>query len=129
MLFSDSELDHPRLAKLVAAHARPPNYMFFFEFYESRNLAEKLHVEEWSPSIEQVVRIACDLGVFSLLLTMYQLFSLALLHLHHIALLVDYVADDMFAQIRIMFYVLLSVLHGLPIQLSIPHFSLFVTPK
>nr|CAD1834872.1 unnamed protein product [Ananas comosus var. bracteatus] len=56
------ELDHPRLAKLVAAHARPPNYMFFFEFYESRNLAEKLHVEEWSPSIEQVVRIACDLA-------------------------------------------------------------------
>ncbi|KAK2652027.1 hypothetical protein Ddye_011883 [Dipteronia dyeriana] len=52
------ELDHPGLAKLLAAHAKPPNYMFFFEFYESPNLAEKLHVEEWSPSINQVLMIA-----------------------------------------------------------------------
>ncbi|XP_072994595.1 protein kinase and PP2C-like domain-containing protein [Typha latifolia] len=56
------ELDHPGLANLVAAHARPPNYMFFFEFYESRNLADKLHVEEWSPSVDQVLGIACDLA-------------------------------------------------------------------
>lgn len=57
-----SQLDHPGLAKLVAAHAKPPNYMLFFEFYESRNLGEKLHVEEWSPSIEQVLSIAVHLG-------------------------------------------------------------------
>lgn len=55
-------MDHPGLAKLVAAHAKPPNYMLFFHFYESRNLAEKLHVEEWSPSIDQVLSIACDLA-------------------------------------------------------------------
>ncbi|KAK0597572.1 hypothetical protein LWI29_026618 [Acer saccharum] len=56
------ELDHPGLAKLLAAHAKPPNYMFFFEFYESLNLAEKLHVEEWSPSINQVLMIAVQLA-------------------------------------------------------------------
>ncbi|KAK1575733.1 hypothetical protein Q3G72_007889 [Acer saccharum] len=56
------ELDHPGLAKLLAAHAKPPNYMFFFEFYESLNLAEKLHVEEWSPSINQVLMIAVHLA-------------------------------------------------------------------
>lgn len=59
----DSKLDHPGLAKFVAAHAKPPNYMFFFEFYESRNLAEKLHVEEWSPSVDQVLMIAAQLGI------------------------------------------------------------------
>ncbi|XP_029122111.1 protein kinase and PP2C-like domain-containing protein isoform X2 [Elaeis guineensis] len=36
--------------------------MLFFQFYESRNLAEKLHVQEWSPSIYQVLTIACDLA-------------------------------------------------------------------
>ncbi|XP_010922663.1 protein kinase and PP2C-like domain-containing protein isoform X1 [Elaeis guineensis] len=56
------KLDQPGVAKLVAAHARPPNYMLFFQFYESRNLAEKLHVQEWSPSIYQVLTIACDLA-------------------------------------------------------------------
>ncbi|XP_024037571.1 protein kinase and PP2C-like domain-containing protein isoform X2 [Citrus clementina] len=56
------KLDHPGLAKFVAAHAKPPNYMFFFEFYESRNLAEKLHVEEWSPSVDQVLMIAAQLA-------------------------------------------------------------------
>ncbi|KAJ0099004.1 hypothetical protein Patl1_21085 [Pistacia atlantica] len=55
------KLDHPGLAKMVAAHAKPPNYMFFFEFYESRNLSEKLHVEEWSPSVDQVLMIAVQL--------------------------------------------------------------------
>ncbi|KAL5546796.1 hypothetical protein UlMin_006483 [Ulmus minor] len=55
-------LDHPGLAKFVAAHAKPPNYMFFFEFYESPNLAEKLHVEEWSPSIDQVLMISLHLA-------------------------------------------------------------------
>lgn len=59
----DSKLDHPGLAKFVAAHAKPPNYMLFFEFYESHNLAEKLHVEEWSPSIDQVLMIAAQLGI------------------------------------------------------------------
>ncbi|KAK3218035.1 hypothetical protein Dsin_012005 [Dipteronia sinensis] len=56
------ELDHPGLAKLLAAHAKPPNYMFFFEFYDSPNLAEKLHVEEWNPSINQVLMIAVQLA-------------------------------------------------------------------
>ncbi|CAN8317747.1 unnamed protein product [Cochlearia groenlandica] len=55
-------LDHKGVSKLVAAHAKPPNYMFFFEFYESGTLAEKLHVEEWSPSIDQVLMIILQLA-------------------------------------------------------------------
>ncbi|KAH7658356.1 Protein-serine/threonine phosphatase protein [Dioscorea alata] len=55
-------LDHRGLARLVAAHARPPNYLFFFEFYESRNLSEKLHVEEWTPSIQQSLVISLELA-------------------------------------------------------------------
>ncbi|KAF2294202.1 hypothetical protein GH714_008167 [Hevea brasiliensis] len=31
-------LDHLGIAKLVAAHAKPPSYLFFFKFYESGNL-------------------------------------------------------------------------------------------
>ncbi|CAL5409178.1 unnamed protein product [Camellia sinensis] len=50
------KLDHPRIATLVAAHAKPPNYMFFFK--ESLNLAEKLHVEEWNPTFDQVLTIS-----------------------------------------------------------------------
>nr|XP_033510686.1 protein kinase and PP2C-like domain-containing protein isoform X2 [Nicotiana tomentosiformis] len=57
------KLDHPGIAKLLAAHAKPPNYMFFFEFYESGNLAGKLHVDEWSPSIRQALEVATRLGV------------------------------------------------------------------
>ncbi|XP_051207656.1 protein kinase and PP2C-like domain-containing protein isoform X2 [Lolium perenne] len=57
-----SKLDHPGLAKLIAAHARPPNYLMFFEFFEPPNLADKIHVEEWSPSIQQVVNIASYLA-------------------------------------------------------------------
>ncbi|RWW64122.1 hypothetical protein BHE74_00028678 [Ensete ventricosum] len=60
------KLDHPGLAKLVAANARPPNYLLFFEHYESRSLAEKLHVEEWSPIVDQVIAIAYDLGAHPL---------------------------------------------------------------
>ncbi|CAK9188556.1 unnamed protein product [Ilex paraguariensis] len=56
------KLDHPGIARLVAAHAKPPNYLFFFEFYDSGNLSEKLHVEEWSPSIDQVLTIALELA-------------------------------------------------------------------
>ncbi|RVW15845.1 Protein kinase and PP2C-like domain-containing protein [Vitis vinifera] len=56
------KLDHPGIAKLVAAHAKPPNYMFFFEFYESGNLADKLHVEEWSPGIDQALMITVQLA-------------------------------------------------------------------
>ncbi|XP_077227267.1 protein kinase family protein / protein phosphatase 2C (PP2C) family protein [Tasmannia lanceolata] len=56
------KLDHPGLATLLAAHARPPNYMFFFHFYESRNLAEKLHVEEWNPSVEEALIITIQLA-------------------------------------------------------------------
>jgi serine/threonine protein kinase len=36
--------------------------MFFFDFYESGTLAEKLHVEEWSPSIDQVLLITLHLA-------------------------------------------------------------------
>jgi hypothetical protein len=57
-----SELDHPGLAKLIAAHARPPNYLLFFDYFDPPNLADKIHVEEWSPSLQQVVSIASDLG-------------------------------------------------------------------
>ncbi|KAG5252641.1 kinase family protein [Salix suchowensis] len=56
------KLDHPGIAKLVAAHAKPPNYMFFFELYESGNLSEKLHVEEWSPNMDQVLIITVQLA-------------------------------------------------------------------
>ncbi|CAL5386225.1 unnamed protein product [Camellia sinensis] len=51
------KLDRPRIVTLVVAHAKPPNYMSFFKFYESLNLAEKLHVEEWNPSFDQVLTI------------------------------------------------------------------------
>ncbi|KAG2242869.1 hypothetical protein Bca52824_095290 [Brassica carinata] len=44
-------LDHPGVAKLVAAH-----------FYEAGTLAEKLHVEEWSPSVDQVLTITLQLA-------------------------------------------------------------------
>ncbi|KAF3323010.1 Protein kinase and PP2C-like domain-containing protein [Carex littledalei] len=57
-----SQLEHPGLAELVAVHARPPNYTFIYHFYESRNLAEKLHVEEWAPPPELAVSIALDLA-------------------------------------------------------------------
>lgn len=50
------------MAKLIAAHASPPNYLMFFDFFEPPNLADKIHVEEWSPSVQQVVAIASDLG-------------------------------------------------------------------
>ncbi|CAL5409189.1 unnamed protein product [Camellia sinensis] len=56
------KLDHLGIATLVAAHAKPPNYMFFFKFYESLNLAEKLHVEEWNPTFDQVLTISVQLG-------------------------------------------------------------------
>ncbi|TVU34014.1 hypothetical protein EJB05_15835 [Eragrostis curvula] len=55
-------LDHPGLAKLIAAHAKPPNYLLFFDFFDPPNLADKIHVEEWSPSVQQVVSIATDLA-------------------------------------------------------------------
>ncbi|XP_076893157.1 protein kinase and PP2C-like domain-containing protein [Bidens hawaiensis] len=56
------KLDHERIATLVAAHARPPNYMFFFKFYEFGNLSQKLHVEEWSPHIDQALMIIKQLA-------------------------------------------------------------------
>lgn len=66
---SQSKVDYPGIATLVAAHAKPPNYMFFFEFYESGNLAEKLHVEEWSPNMDHVLLITMQLGTVSCLTT------------------------------------------------------------
>lgn len=59
-----SMVDHPGIATLAAAHARPPNYTFFFEFYEGGNLADALHVREWSPSIHQALSIMIALGSF-----------------------------------------------------------------
>lgn len=56
------KLHHPGIATLVAAHARPPNYMFFFQFYEERNLAHKLHVQEWTPDIDHALTITLQLG-------------------------------------------------------------------
>ncbi|KAG8045059.1 hypothetical protein GUJ93_ZPchr0008g11399 [Zizania palustris] len=56
------ELDHQGLTRLIAAHARPPNYLMFFDFFEPPNLADKIHVEEWNPSVQQVVTIASDLA-------------------------------------------------------------------
>ena len=58
-----SKLDHPGIMKLVAAHARPPNYMFFFELYEAGALSLKLHVEEYSLSIGQAMEITTLLGM------------------------------------------------------------------
>ncbi|KAL1548777.1 protein-serine/threonine phosphatase [Salvia divinorum] len=52
-----SKLDHPGIMKLVAAHARPPNYMFFFELYAAGSLSQKLHVEEYSLSTGQAMEI------------------------------------------------------------------------
>ncbi|KAK8541982.1 hypothetical protein V6N13_137447 [Hibiscus sabdariffa] len=56
------QLDHPGIATLVAAHAKPPNYMFFFEFYEQANLAHKLHVQEWIPNLDQALSIMLQLA-------------------------------------------------------------------
>ncbi|KAF7819164.1 protein kinase and PP2C-like domain-containing protein isoform X1 [Senna tora] len=56
------KLDHPALATLFAAHAKPPNYLFFFKLYESPNLAQKLHLEEWTPSINQALMITLQLA-------------------------------------------------------------------
>ncbi|XP_071716518.1 protein kinase and PP2C-like domain-containing protein [Rutidosis leptorrhynchoides] len=56
------KLNHQGIAKLVAAHARPPNYMFFFKLYELGNLSHQLHVEEWSPSISQALMIIRQLA-------------------------------------------------------------------
>ncbi|XP_021748989.1 protein kinase and PP2C-like domain-containing protein isoform X1 [Chenopodium quinoa] len=56
------KLDHPGLGRLIAAHAKPPNYMFFFEFYELGSLAHKLHVEEWVPSVDQALAITLELA-------------------------------------------------------------------
>ncbi len=48
---------------MVAAHAKPPHYVFFFELFESPNLADKLHSEEWSPNIDQALVITVRLGI------------------------------------------------------------------
>ncbi|MED6210526.1 hypothetical protein PIB30_064898 [Stylosanthes scabra] len=56
------KLDHPGIATLIAAHAKPPNYLFFFEFYESLNLAQKLHVEEWIPTINHALLLTMQLA-------------------------------------------------------------------
>ncbi|KAK9705439.1 hypothetical protein RND81_07G057100 [Saponaria officinalis] len=56
------KIDHPGLGKLIAAHAKPPNYMFFFELYELGNLAQKLRVEEWCPGIHQALPVILRLA-------------------------------------------------------------------
>lgn len=60
------KLHHPGIATLLAAHAKPPNYVFFFEFYEQSNLAHKLHVQEWSPGPDQALLITLQLGISTL---------------------------------------------------------------
>lgn len=62
-----SKLDHPGIATLIAAHAKPPNYMFFFKLYESQNLAQKLHVEEWIPTLNDALMMAMQLGIVVIL--------------------------------------------------------------
>lgn len=62
-----SKLDHPGIATLIAAHAKPPTYMFFFKLYESPNLAQKLHVEEWIPTINVALMMAMQLGIVVIL--------------------------------------------------------------
>ncbi|XWS65292.1 hypothetical protein CRYUN_Cryun05aG0080700 [Craigia yunnanensis] len=56
------KIHHPGIATLLAAHAKPPNYMFFFEFYEQGNLAHKLHVQEWIPDLDQALLIMLQLA-------------------------------------------------------------------
>ncbi|GMI84670.1 VITAMIN C DEFECTIVE 3 [Hibiscus trionum] len=56
------QLDHPGIATLLAAHAKPPNYIFFFQFYEQTNLAHKLHVQEWIPDFDQALPIMLQLA-------------------------------------------------------------------
>lgn len=63
-----SKLDHPALATLIAAHAKPPNYLFFFKFYESPNLGQKLHLEEWTPTVNHALTITVQLGIILCLL-------------------------------------------------------------
>ena len=52
---------------MIAAHAKPPNYMFFFKLYESGNLAQKLHVEEWIPTLNVALMMAMQLGIVVIL--------------------------------------------------------------
>ncbi|XVF40874.1 hypothetical protein PTKIN_Ptkin01aG0151700 [Pterospermum kingtungense] len=54
-------LHHPGIATLLAAHAKPPNYIFFFHFYEQSNLAHQLHAQEWSPNPHQALLITLHL--------------------------------------------------------------------
>ncbi|KAK7310564.1 hypothetical protein RJT34_08149 [Clitoria ternatea] len=56
------KLHHPGIATLIAAHAKPPNYMFFFKLYESPNLAQKLHVDEWTPTLSDSLMITMQLA-------------------------------------------------------------------
>ncbi|KAI5396959.1 protein kinase and PP2C-like domain-containing protein isoform X1 [Lathyrus oleraceus] len=56
------KLDHPGIATLIAAHAKPPNYMFFFKLYQSSNLGHKLHVEEWVPTVNDALMITMQLA-------------------------------------------------------------------
>ncbi|KAL5707707.1 protein-serine/threonine phosphatase [Ranunculus cassubicifolius] len=67
------KLDHPGIATLIAAHAKPPNYMFFLELFESGSLDHKIHVEEWVPGILQAVSIIFELAQ-------------ALQYLHHLGI-------------------------------------------
>ncbi|CAM8981929.1 unnamed protein product [Rhodiola kirilowii] len=56
------KLEHPGLTTLVAAQAKPPNYMYFLPYYESGNLSDKLHLEEWTPNINQVLTITLQIA-------------------------------------------------------------------
>lgn len=70
-----SKMEHPGLTTLVAAQAKPPNYMYFLPYYESGNLADKLHLEEWTPSINQVLTMSIQIGIYLPILQFYFCFN------------------------------------------------------
>jgi len=48
--------------------------MFFFKLFESPNLAQKLHVEEWIPTLNDALMIAMQLGIIVIILGLGVLF-------------------------------------------------------
>eukprot|EP00850_Spirogloea_muscicola_P023527 SM000364S13662 [mRNA] locus=s364:59070:63877:+ [translate_table: standard] len=57
-----SHLQHPHIATLVAARAYPPDYSIVYELYEHGNLFNALHVREWQPTAQDVLRISLEVA-------------------------------------------------------------------
>lgn len=57
-----SKLEHPNVVKVVGAHAQPPDYLVLFHLYQQGNLSQALHVKEWRPSVEKILRISLQIG-------------------------------------------------------------------